>query len=334
MSPPLIETLANDAVLGSTMLIAEAWDAGGLYQVGNFPSWNRWSEWNGKYRDCVRRFIKGDESCAPELYNRIAGSGDIYARRGPAASVNFITCHDGFTMYDLVSYNEKHNEANGEGNRDGSDCNDSWNCGAEGETDDPGIRDLRMRQILNFHTLLLTSRGVPMLLAGDEFGNTQCGNNNAYCQDNEISWLNWNRLNEYQNLYEYVKTLLALRAAHPVLRAPRFDDSVNGTGFPELSFHSLTPWEIDPEAPALYFAVLYAEDHVKYKTEKDAFLYILVNAHWEEHTFDLPGIPNGLKWHLVCSSKGISFPAGEEPPLIVSSRFTLGPRESAVLISR
>ncbi|MDO5477326.1 MAG: glycogen debranching protein GlgX, partial [Eubacteriales bacterium] len=333
MSPPLIETLAQDAVLGNTLLIAEAWDAGGLYQVGNFPSWNRWSEWNGKYRDCVRRFVKGDAGCAPELYLRIAGSEDLYHGRGPDASVNFITCHDGFTMYDLVSYNEKHNEANGEDNRDGTNSNDSWNCGAEGETEDPGILALRMRQIRNFYTILLTSRGIPMLLSGDEFANTQFGNNNAYCQDNEISWLDWKQLDTCRDLYDYVRTLIALRADHPVLRAASFDNSPNGTGYPELSFHSTAPWEHDPGAPSLTFAVLYAEDHEKYHTAEDAFLYVLINSHWEEHTFALPIVPAGLSWHLVCDSKGFCRPAGEESVLEVPMQFTLGPRESAILIT-
>lgn len=334
VSPPLIDALAHDAVLGRTKLIAEAWDAGGLYQVGNFPSWNRWSEWNGKYRDCARRFVKGDGGCAPELFMRIGGSGDLYSARGPAASINFITCHDGFTMHDLVSYNDKHNEANLENNNDGSNDNNSWNCGAEGSTDDPEILALRQRQIRNFLTLLLTSRGIPMLLSGDEFANTQFGNNNAYCQDNEISWLDWKRLDAHQDLAEYVRTLLALRTAHPVLRARHFDEGKNKTGFPELSFLSTDAQKLDKEAQCLTFAVMYAEDHVKYGTEKDAFLYILINAHWEEHDFTLPVLPKGMQWKLVCDSKGIFFPAGEEAPLIVPSRFTLEPRESAVLIGQ
>ena len=348
MSPPLVETLAHDAVLGSTKLIAEAWDAGGLYQVGNFPSWNRWSEWNGKYRDCVRRFVKGDAGCAPELFQRIAGSEDLYTGRGPTVSINFVTCHDGFTMYDLVSYNEKHNEANGEGNRDGSNDNGSWNCGAEGETEDPEVLSLRMRQIRNFYTLLLTSRGIPMLLAGDEFANSQSGNNNAYCQDNEISWLNWDRLSAQQDLHDYVRTLIALRAAHPILRAPHFDRGYNGTGYPELSFHSTSPWNHDPHAGTLTFAVLYAEDHTKYGTPADTYIYVLVNAHWEAHTFDLPIIPAELQWHLVCRSEGsasegsasggsasggTAYPQGQEPVLETPMQLTLGPRESAVLIS-
>ena len=334
VSPPLIDTLAHDTILGRTKLIAEAWDAGGLYQVGNFPSWNRWSEWNGKYRDCVRRFVKGDAGCAPELFLRISGSGDLYKARGPAASINFITCHDGFTMYDLVSYNDKHNEANLENNRDGANDNNSWNCGAEGSTDDPEVNALRLRQIRNFLTLLLTSRGVPMLLSGDEFANTQFGNNNAYCQDNEISWLDWTYLEAHQDLTDYLRILLALRAAHPVLRARHFDEGKNKTGFPELSFLSTDAQKLDKEAQCLTFAFMYAEDHVKYRTEQDAFLYIMINAHWEEHDFTLPVLPKGMQWKLVCDSKGIFFPAGEEAPLIVPSRFTLGPRESAVLIGQ
>ena len=334
ISPPLIDSLAHDAVLGRTKLIAEAWDAGGLYQVGHFPSWNRWSEWNGKYRDCVRRFIKGDAGSAPELYHRISGSDDLYIKQGPGTSINFITCHDGFTMYDLVSYNEKHNQANGEDNRDGSDDNNSWNCGLEGETDDCGILALRHRQIRNFLTILLTSRGVPMILSGDEFANTQFGNNNPYCQDNEISWINWDRYRKDQSLFRYVQNLLALRAAHPVLRAPRFDLEPNGTGYPELSFHGPEPWNLDLSAPALTFAWLYAEDHAKYGTKSDCFLYIMINAHWEDHTFLLPDLPERFSWHIVCDSKGLTFPAGREQPLLVPMQFTLGPRESAILISR
>ena len=304
MTPPLLETLARDPVLGKCKLIAEAWDAGGLYQVGSFPSWNRWSEWNGRYRDCVRRFIKGEAGAAPELLRRLAGSDDMYASRGPGASVNFITCHDGFTLYDLVSYNEKHNGANGEDNRDGSSCNDSWNCGAEGETSDAEVLDLRRRQMKNMMTLLFMSRGIPMLLSGDEFANTQFGNNNAYCQDNEVSWLDWRLLSDNRDLFEYVQRLIALRKAHPVLRARAYDTAHNGTGYPELSFHSIEPWQHDPDSHTLTIACLYAEDHVKYGTERDAFLYLAVNAHWEDHVFDLPVIPPGCRWHVELQSSG------------------------------
>ncbi len=302
LSPPLLESLARDPVLGRTKLIAEAWDAGGLYQVGCFPSWQRWSEWNGRYRDCVRRFIKGDSWAAPELLQRIAGSPDLYEGRGPASSVNFITCHDGFTLRDLVSYNEKHNEANGEKNRDGINENDSWNCGQEGETRDRKILDLRLRQMKNMLAVLLTSRGVPMLLSGDEFANTQFGNNNAYCQDNEISWLDWGLLEKNKDLFSFVRKLIAFRNAHPVLRARQFGFGYNGTGYPDLSFHGLTPWQLDWNAETLTVACLWAEDHVKYGTKQDAFLYLAVNAHWEDHAFRLPVIPAGFSWRTEAAS--------------------------------
>ena len=333
ISPPLLDTLAHDAVLGSTKLIAEAWDAGGLYQVGSFPSWNRWSEWNGKYRDCLRRFIKGEGNCAPELYERISGSSDLYTGRSAAVSINFVTCHDGFTIYDLVSYNDKHNEANGEDNRDGCNDNDSWNCGVEGDTTDQEILALRFRQIRNMLTILLTSRGVPMLLSGDEFANTQFGNNNAYCQDNEISYLNWDKLAENRDLFDYVKRLIALRHEHPVLRSASYDFSHNGTGYPELSFHGLTPWQLDRGTPTLTFAYLYAEDKERCGAEKECFLYVAVNAHWEPHTYQLPVIPANMKWHVVCRSSGCSYPAGEEPLAENQEQLDLGPRETAVLIA-
>ncbi len=332
--PPLLESLAHDAVLGNTKLIAEAWDAGGLYQVGSFPSWNRWSEWNGRYRDCVRRFIKGAAECAPELYLRIAGSEDMYSGRSPVASINFVTCHDGFTLHDLVSYNEKHNELNGEGNRDGSNDNNSWNCGAEGATTDPEIKFLRKRQMENMLTLLLLSRGVPMLLAGDEFGNTQFGNNNAYCQDNEISWLDWTELERHRDIFEFTKNLISFRKAHPVLRSETFDKAENGTGYPELSFHSETPWQIDMNAPGLTFAFMYAEDHEKYGTDSDSFIYVMVNAHWEAHRFVLPIIPAGFSWYLSSESGGRSFSAGDEEKMEGASDWLVGARMTVVLIAK
>ncbi len=332
ISPPLLDSIAHDAVLGRSLLIAEAWDAGGLYQVGSFPSWGRWSEWNGRYRDCLRRFIKGGSECAPELYRRISGSNDMYGSRSATASVNFVTCHDGFTIYDLVSYNYKHNEANGEDGRDGSDNNDSWNCGAEGDTGDPEIISLRMRQIRNMLTILLTSRGVPMLLSGDEFANTQYGNNNAYCQDNEISWLDWRFLESNRELFSYVKRLIGLRNEHPVFRADSFDFGKNATGYPELSFHGTRAWDIDESAPGLAFGYLFAEDHEKYGTEKDTFIYVIVNAHWEEHDFEIPQIPAGLKWHLVAEAYGGSYEDGQEPLLENQGVFRLGPRSTAVLL--
>ena len=334
ITPPLLETIAYDPVLGKCKLIAEAWDAGGLYQVGNFPSWHRWSEWNGRYRDCLRIFLKGGADAAPELYRRIHGSNDMYGAEGADASINFITCHDGFTLYDLVSYNEKHNLDNGEDNRDGADRNDSWNCGAEGETADPAILALREKQMRNAFTILLTSRGVPMLLSGDEFANTQYGNNNAYCQDNEISYLDWDRRKTHEELYLFVRNLLAFRKAHPVLRSSSYDFSHNDIGYPELSFHGTTPWELDEDEPNLTFAYLYTEGKDKYQTEHTSFIYVAVNAHWEEQAFRLPIIPAGMQWYLVCDSAGISAAPGEEQALHTFESYTLAGRSTAVLLAR
>lgn len=298
-SPPLLEALAHDAVLGKSKLIAEVWDAGGLYQVGSFPAWGRWAEWNGKYRDCLRKFVKSGAECGPELVYRLQGSPDLYGNRSAEASINFITCHDGFTLYDMVSYNEKHNMANGENNQDGSNDNDSWNCGAEGETSDVEINALRTRQIKNAAAILLLSRGIPMLLSGDEFENTQFGNNNAYCQDNEISWLDWNRLNENRDVFDFFQKMIAFRMAHPVLRRSDFFCGENSTGYPELSFHGENPWELDTTRPFLVFGFMYAEGAVDYGTDKDCFIYCAVNAHWEEHTLRLPVIPEEMRWRIV-----------------------------------
>ena len=333
MNPPLLESIAGDAVLGKSLLIAEAWDAGGLYQVGSFPSYGRWSEWNGRFRDSLRGFIRGDAACMPELIARICGSDDLYGERGPAASINFVTCHDGFTLYDLVSYDRKHNLENGEDNRDGAYENFSWNCGAEGETDDPEINALRMRQMKNMMTVLLTSRGIPMILSGDEFANTQYGNNNAYCQDNEVSWLDWADLEKNNGLYEYVRRLIAFRRAHPVLRATAFDFAQNGTGYPELSFHGTQAWAIDRCAPGLTFAYMYAEDHKKYGTARDAFIYVAVNAWEEEQRYALPTLPEGYRWRLAFEAYGVSADAGMEFPHGDAAGLALGPRTTAVLIA-
>jgi glycogen operon protein len=223
-NPPLLERIAADPILADVTVIAEAWDASGLYQVGSFPSWGRWAEWNGAFRDDVRRFVRGEAGFTGRLATRLAGSSDLYETSGryPTHSINYVTAHDGFTLADLVAYNHKHNLANGESNRDGSDVNFSWNCGVEGPTDDPAVRNLRARQVRNFFTVLLLSQGVPMILGGDELGRTQQGNNNAYCQDNEISWLDWTLLEENPALHRFVKGLLAFRREHAQIRRSRF----------------------------------------------------------------------------------------------------------------
>ena len=298
-SPPLLEMLAHDAVLGKSKLIAEAWDAGGMYQVGSFPSWGRWAEWNGKYRDCIRTFVKGDWDCAPELYLRLCGSKDMYGNRAADASVNFITCHDGFTLNDLVSYNEKHNMDNGEDNQDGGNDNNSWNCGEEGKTNDKAILALREKQMRNMLSILLISRGIPMILAGDEFANSQEGNNNAYCQDSSLSWLNWDKADSEKELLEFCKRMIAFRKEHPVLRNSSFDEAPNETGYPEVSFHSERAWDLDRSAPNLVFGVMFAESAKKYKTKNDNYIYMAVNAHWEDHSFELPVIPEGFSWYRI-----------------------------------
>ena len=298
-SPPLLEALAHDPVLGKCKLIAEAWDAGGLYQVGSFPAWGRWAEWNGKFRDCVRKFVKSDCECGPEVLRRIQGSPDLYFNRSAEASINFITCHDGFTLNDMVSYNCKHNEANGEKNRDGANDNNSWNCGAEGETDDKEILYLRRRQIKNAAALLLLSRGIPMILSGDEFCNSQNGNNNAYCQDNKISWLDWNKLSDNADVFGFFKKLIAFRKAHPVLRRKDFYNGMNSSGYPELSFHGEKAWELDEENPFHTFGFMYAETVKDHSAKKDCFIYCGVNTFWEERTLELPKLPDGMNWYKI-----------------------------------
>jgi isoamylase len=224
VEPPIIEAIADDGVLADAKLIAEPWDAAGLYQVGEFPFGRRWSEWNGRYRDDVRRFWRGDAGFVSQVATRLCGSADLYEWNGrlPRHSVNFVTCHDGFTLWDLVSYNGKHNEANGEQNRDGCNENYSWNCGAEGPTDDPTINALRRRQAKNLMATLLLSQGVPMLLAGDEFLRTQQGNNNAWCQDNEVSWVDWRLAERNADFLRFVREMIWLRRRHPALRRRRF----------------------------------------------------------------------------------------------------------------
>ena len=251
-NPPLLQNLAFDPILANVKLIAEAWDAGGLYQVGTFPAWNRWAEWNGKYRDDMRNFLKGDLSLFKTAADRITGSMDIYdpASRGHKASVNFLNCHDGFTLWDMYTYSRKHNHENGWNNTDGSDDNRSWNCGEEGETDDPRIMFLRRKLAKNAMAVLLMSRGTPMFLAGDEFLNTQYGNNNAYCQDNEVSWLNWHRKRENEDHWNFTKHMIALRRAHPIIRkkygavdlenvsdGQRKCDSIQGQSYPDVNTH-------------------------------------------------------------------------------------------------
>jgi len=293
-NPPLLENLAFDPVLGKCKLIAEAWDAGGLYQVGSFPSWGRWTEWNGKYRDDMRKFLKGEEGKTWLVAQGMQGSPHVYNPyyRGNCASVNFITCHDGFTMMDLFSYNNKENYANGENNNDGANDNDSWDCRVPGFSEDE-VQALRKKMIKNAMSILLLSHGVPMILAGDEFGNTQNGNNNTYCQDNELSWLNWDDLEKNKDIFEYVSALIALRKSRDCLRSQ--DNLRNGasTGYPRVSFHGVCPWSADYSGNTL--GVMFCGDN--------DFVYIGINMHWEGQYFGLPLLPPDFRWSLYLASE-------------------------------
>jgi glycogen operon protein len=305
------DIIHQDPIISQTKLIAEPWDLGpGGYQVGNFPV--LWTEWNGKYRDCVRRFWKGDGGTIGELATRLSGSSDLYEHNGrrPCASLNFVTCHDGFTLRDLVSYNHKHNEANGEQNRDGSNNNMSWNCGFEGPTNDPSVNELRRRQQRNFLATLLLSQGVPMLLAGDELGHTQQGNNNVYCQDSPLAWLNWDLSQEQRELFEFVRGLLLLRKENPVFRRRHFFQGRPIHGLDVKDLYWLAPsgdemadsdWDSGCArclAMGLMGEQIDETDEAGQRIKGDSFL-ILFNASHENVSFHLGGRARGLDWELI-----------------------------------
>jgi len=319
--PPLLKNLAEDPILRNVKLIAEAWDAGGLYQVGSFPAFSRWAEWNGKYRDDMRSFLKGDYWFAEAAANRLIGSPDLYTGqyKGYASSINFLTCHDGFSLWDLYSYNEKHNEDNGWNNTDGNDDNRSWNCGVEGETEDPEVLRLRFRMIKNACAVLMCSRGTPMFLAGDEFGDTRLGNNNPYCQDNEISWLDWKRLNTNQTLYQFFKKMIRFRREHPAIRN-NLDPS--DTGFPAVSIHTNQPWDNSIDQDTKCLAVCYAG-----KTEQgEDLVYVALNVYWEKQRFELPKLPNAYEWKRFIDT------ALDEADEVTITEYWLQPRSVAVFI--
>lgn len=319
--PPLLKNLAEDPILRNVKLIAEAWDAGGLYQVGSFPAFSRWAEWNGKYRDDMRSFLKGDYWFAEAAANRLIGSPDLYTGqyKGYASSINFLTCHDGFSLWDLYSYNEKHNEDNGWNNTDGNDDNRSWNCGVEGETEDPEVLRLRFRMIKNACAVLMCSRGTPMFLAGDEFGDTRFGNNNPYCQDNEISWLDWKRLNTNQTLYQFFKKMIQFRREHPAIRN-NLDPS--DTGFPAVSIHTNQPWDTSINQETKCLAVCYAG-----KTEQgEDLVYVALNVYWEKQRFELPKLPDTYEWRRFVDT------ALDEADEVTITEYWLQPRSVAVFI--
>lgn len=329
--PPLLRSLAFDSILGNVKLIAEAWDAGGLYQVGSFPSWKRWAEWNGRYRDDIRRFLKGDDFLAQTAAARITGSPDLYdpAYRGGNASINFLTCHDGFTLYDLYSYNQKHNEANGWGNTDGADDNNSWNCGVEGETDDPAILALRKRLMKNACAILLCSRGTPMFLSGDEFADTRYGNNNPYCQDNLISWLDWSLLKKNKDLFDFFQYMIRFRKDHPVIRK---DLEPSYLGVPAMSTHGLTPDETNFSGDSHVVCVRFAG--YDEATQKEDLVYLAVNSGWFPVTLTLPELPEHYKWKVAVNTgdpKCQFFHKNSMPT--VESKIFLGERSVIIFVA-
>ncbi len=304
-NPPLLERLAYDPILANTKLIAEAWDAGGLYQVGTFPSWGRWAEWNGIFRDDVRKFVKGDAGMTSALATRLLGSPDLYltSAREPYHSINFVTCHDGFTLADLVSYNEKHNLANGENNKDGTDANYSWNCGAEGATGDPSILALRLRQQKNFAAILLFAHGVPMILAGDEIGRTQQGNNNAYCQDNEVSWVDWRMAESNAGLLRFFQLMIAFRKRSPLLRRQSFE--LDGVGGFHITWHGVK--RVQPDWSEASRTVAMQLTQLQPKGLRDD-VHFIANAYSGELEFELPLIGEREWFRLVDTA--LAFSAG------------------------
>jgi glycogen operon protein len=335
VEPPVVEEIAEDGVLADTKLIAEPWDAAGLYQVGRFPFGRRWSEWNGRYRDDVRRFWRGEGGMTAALATRLCGSSDLYEASGrrPRHSVNFITCHDGFTLWDLVSYNEKHNRANGEDNRDGLNENYSWNTGVEGPTDDPEILALRLRRAKSLMATLLLSQGVPMLLAGDEFLRTQQGNNNAWCQDNEISWIDWRLADQHADFLRFVKEMIALRKRHPALRRRGFFHGASR--HPDIVWHGV---EADyPDFSASSRALAFALDGRHTSREPDRDLYAAFNSWVKPLAFEIPPSPSGRPWRRAVDTALLSpedvVGLDEGPPVGLGSFYELAPYSMIVLIS-
>lgn len=342
-NPPLLERIAADPVLRNTKLIAEAWDAAGLYQVGTFPSWGRWAEWNARFRDDIRCFVKGDPGMVRALSNRLMGSPDMYSGWGQTQHhhINFVTCHDGFTLRDLVSYNEKHNEANGEDSRDGCSSNCSWNCGHEGSVDGPGlitarlavsVEELRCRQVRNCAALLLLSRGVPMILAGDEFGRTQRGNNNAYCQDNDLSWIDWHLVEENADLLRFFRLLIDFRRDHPML-ADGFDDP-SDSDMVSVVWHGVKlekpDWSYESRSLAVQLT--------RKSNDEPQDIYVVANAYWKPLRFMLPRLDSYCRWRrvvdtMLMSPDDISEPS-REPILDRQLSYLVGPRSLIVLLGR
>lgn len=332
---PVLWSIELSPSLSRAHIIAEAWDAAGLYQVGDFPGY-RWSEWNGRYRDVIRGFVRGDPGLIPEVATRISGSSDMYESRGrlPMNSINFVTCHDGFTLHDLVSYNQKHNEANGEGNRDGHDDNLSWNCGCEGPTDDPEIQRLRRRQARNFISILMLSQGVPMLLSGDEVLRSKLGNNNTYCQNNELSWSDWALVEKNRDMLDFVRAMIALRRRHPAITRDRFltGKPERGQKLPDITWHGIglerPEWD-DPTNRALAFTLAG-------KVEDEPPMHVMFNMDVESQEFAVPPPAPGLSWCLAVDTAldqdAVVAPAEQRP--MPPGRVRVGSHSLVVLEAR
>ncbi len=320
--PPLIERIEEDPILRDAKIIAEAWDAAGAYQVGNFPG--RWQEWNGRFRDDIRRFWKGEANCTGVFATRICGSADLYNRSGkaPTRSINFITCHDGFTLNDLVSYNKKHNLANGEDNQDGENHNLSRNMGIEGPAETVYMEKTRKRQVKNFLTTLFASQGIPMLLAGDEFMRTQQGNNNTYCQDNELSWINWELLQKNKEIFRFTREIISFRRDHAVLRRRSFlaGGSDEGHPTPDITWHGVEAFSPDWTPRSRSIACCLAGSYAAEENNPEPNdLYMIFNASTVSQSYKLPPSPSGRPWKLkvdtALESPGDIYPAGEEKPI-------------------
>jgi glycogen operon protein len=332
VDPPVVWQIELSETLADTKVIAECWDAAGLYEVGYFPGY-RWAEWNGRFRDTVRRFVKGDPGLISDLACRLSGSADIYEGGGelPINSINFVTCHDGFTLNDLVSYNGKRNYANGEDNRDGIDDNMSWNCGVEGPSDDPGLERFRDQQTKNFASILMLSQGVPMMSMGDEVRKTQQGNNNAYCQDNELSWLDWSMEEKNRHLFRFWSKLIQFRKSHPVLHRPRFfTGQANADGIQDIAWHGChlnSPGWYDPDSRILAYTLG--------GVDGDADLHVMLNMDDCNLEFEIP-VLQGKSWSRVIDTS-LSSPddivdSGQEVPITDPTYYVNG-RSIVVLAS-
>ena len=336
--PPVLREMIDDPILGRTKLIAEPWDADGLYHLGTFPAYGRWAEWNGHYRDTLRKWLKGDEGQAGAVAQAMQGSPDLYPRRGPIATIKFITAPDGFTLMDLVSYNEKHNEANLEG-ENGSSDNNSWNHGVEGPTDDPEINALRRRQIRNAVAMLLVSQGVPMLLMGDEVGRSQQGNNNAYAQDSELSWLDWGLREQNADLFSFFARMVEFRRRHTVLRNGHFlrGEDYHEVGCADITWHGMQVgkpnWKVNSRTLAFMLCGAYAKGGLA----EDDDIYVAMNTDWKEHTFELPQPREGRAWHVFTNTgdpEHASHEPGQEPRLQNQGKIRLQGRSVAILVGK